>query len=121
MAAHSSSASICSCTSLSALVSLFVATTNTYPRHAALFRAKVETQITHCRRSIHKIKRSHTTQGKEMTSKERVARELSDVQYRDLAEFARKIRRAVESPLKPLVHRVVPVDGEQRDTSHRTS
>ena len=57
-----------------------------------------------------------------MTLKERAARELSDtVQSRDLAEFARKIRRAVESPLKPLVHRVLPIDGEQRDTSHRTS
>jgi hypothetical protein len=57
-----------------------------------------------------------------MTLKEHATRQLSgDLQPRDLAEFARKIRRAVESPLKPLVHRVVPIDGEQRDTSLRSS
>ena len=39
-----------------------------------------------------------------------------DVQDRALAEFARNIRRAIESPLKPTAHRVVPLDTEQRDT-----
>ena len=43
------------------------------------------------------------------------ARELPDVQDRDLPEFARNIRRAIESPLKPMVHGVAPLDDEQRD------
>jgi hypothetical protein len=49
-----------------------------------------------------------------MTLKEHDARELpDDVQYRDLADFARNIRRAIESPLKPTVHGVAPRDDEQ--------
>ena len=51
-----------------------------------------------------------------MTLKEHDARELpDDVRYRDLADFARNIRRAIESPLKPTVHEVAPLDDEQRD------
>jgi hypothetical protein len=45
-------------------------------------------------------------------TKEHEARELPDVQDRVLAEFARNIRRAIESPLKPMVHGVVPLDDE---------
>ena len=42
-----------------------------------------------------------------MTLKEHDARELpDDLRYRDLADFARNIRRAIESPLKPTVHGV---------------
>lgn len=48
-------------------------------------------------------------------TKEHDARELPDDQDRDLLEFARNIRRAIESPLKPMVHRVAQLDDEQRD------
>lgn len=52
-------------------------------------------------------------------TKEHEARELPDVQDRALAEFARNIRRAIETPLQrmaPQAHRVVSLDTEQRDT-----
>jgi hypothetical protein len=52
-----------------------------------------------------------------MRLNEHDARELpDDSQRRDLADFARNIRRAIESPLKPTVRRAVPLDAEQRDT-----
>lgn len=54
-----------------------------------------------------------------MKLKEQGARELPD-DDRDLAEFARKIRRAIESPLKPVVHGV-PLDRERLDTLHRNA
>jgi hypothetical protein len=50
-------------------------------------------------------------------TKEHEARELPpNVQDRILAEFARNIRRAIESPLTPFVHRVAALDDEQRDS-----
>jgi hypothetical protein len=39
-------------------------------------------------------------------TKEHDARELSDIPDRDLAEFARNIRRAIEGPLESMVHGV---------------
>ena len=49
-----------------------------------------------------------------MTQKH-AARELPDGRDRELAEVARNIRLAIESPLKPMVHRVAPHDDARRD------
>jgi hypothetical protein len=48
-------------------------------------------------------------------TKQHDARELPDGRDRELAEVARNIRRAIESPLKPMVPRVAPHDDRQRD------
>jgi hypothetical protein len=47
--------------------------------------------------------------------KEHDARELSDIPERELAEFARNLRRAIEVPLESMVHEVAPLDDEQPD------
>ena len=47
------------------------------------------------------------------------APELPDpVQCRAIADFARNIRRAIESPLKTTIREVTPLEAEQRDTQN---
>ena len=47
------------------------------------------------------------------------ARELPDpAQCRAIADFARNIQRAIESPLKTVVREVAPLEAEQRDTQN---